>query len=45
MASRGLDDYGRTLAVITQRGSMVSLNQALLDSGNAVVMKMLARPE
>lgn len=44
-ASRGFDNYGRTLAVITAPGRESSLNQALLDSGNAVVMKMLVLNE
>lgn len=46
VTSRGLDNYGRMLAIVTRKGDMVSsLNEALLDSGNAVVMKMLVRED
>jgi endonuclease YncB( thermonuclease family) len=45
VTTRGLDNYGRTLAGIEAKGQSGSLNQALLDSGNAVVMKMIVRDE
>jgi endonuclease YncB( thermonuclease family) len=41
VASRGLDNYGRTLAVVTAKGREISLNGALLAAGHAEVMKML----
>jgi endonuclease YncB( thermonuclease family) len=45
VASRGLDEYGRTLAVVTAKGQPTSLNSALLEAGHATVMRMMVRDE
>lgn len=41
VASRGLDEYGRTLAVVTRKGDGTSLNSALLAAGHAIPMRMM----